>query len=51
MGSPIEEVGRLPNEGPQTAVRFNQGFWMGRYEVTQAQYLKVMDQNPSSVTR
>jgi len=50
MGSPIEEVGRLPNEGPQTAVRFNQGFWIGKYEVTQAQYSKVMDQNPSSVT-
>ena len=50
MGSPIQEVGRLPNEGPQTAVRFNQGFWIGKYEVTQAQYSKVMDQNPSSVT-
>ena len=51
MGSPIDEVGRLPNEGPQTAVRFNQGFWIGKYEVTQAQYSEVMDQNPSSVTR
>ncbi|KRP37816.1 MAG: hypothetical protein ABS34_00910 [Opitutaceae bacterium BACL24 MAG-120322-bin51] len=50
MGSPIQEVGRLPNEGPQTAVRFNQGFWIGKYEVTQAQYSKVMDQNPASVT-
>ena len=50
MGSPIEEVGRLPNEGPQTAVRFNQGFWIGKYEVTQAQYSEVMGQNPSSVT-
>jgi formylglycine-generating enzyme required for sulfatase activity/serine/threonine protein kinase len=51
MGSPVQEVGRLPNEGPQTAVRFNQGFWIGKYEVTQAQYAEVMDQNPSSVTR
>ena len=51
MGSPIQEVGRLPNEGPQTTVRFNQGFWIGKYEVTQAQYSALMDQNPSSVTR
>ncbi len=49
MGSPLREAGRLPNEGPQTSVRFNKGFWSGRYEVTQAQYFKVMDQNPSSI--
>lgn len=50
MGSPMQEAGRLPSEGPQTAVRFSQGFWGGMYEVTQAQYFKVMDHNPSSVT-
>lgn len=49
MGSPLQEAGRLPNEGPQTSVRFNKGFWAGSYEVTQTQYFKVMDQNPSSV--
>ena len=50
MGSPMQEAGRLPNEGPQTSVRFSQGFWAGMYEVTQAQYFKIMDLNPSSTT-
>ena len=49
MGSPMREAGRLPNEGPQTQVRFSQGFWAGIYEVTQAQYFKVMEHNPASV--
>lgn len=47
MGSPPPEPGRLPNEGPQTRVRFTRGFWVGMYEVTQAQYLRIMDRNPS----
>ena len=47
MGSPMEEPGRLPNEGPQTTVRFTRGFWMGMYEVTQSQYSEVMGENPS----
>ncbi len=47
MGSPPPEPGRLPNEGPQTKVRFTYGFWAGIYEVTQAQYLEIMDKNPS----
>ncbi|MFQ3240347.1 MAG: formylglycine-generating enzyme required for sulfatase activity/serine/threonine protein kinase [Lentimonas sp.] len=50
MGSPIQESGRLPNEGPQAQVRLSQGFWAGMYEVTRAQYYKVMEQNPASVT-
>jgi formylglycine-generating enzyme required for sulfatase activity len=50
MGSPMREAGRLPNEGPQTSVRLSQGFWAGMYEVTQEQYFKVMDQNPSEST-
>jgi len=47
MGSPMEEPGRLPNEGPQTTVRFTRGLWMGMYEVTQSQYSEVMGENPS----
>jgi formylglycine-generating enzyme required for sulfatase activity len=47
MGSPLQEHARLPNEGPQTSVRFTRGFWAGVYEVTQAQYLEITNQNPS----
>jgi formylglycine-generating enzyme required for sulfatase activity/serine/threonine protein kinase len=49
MGSPMSESGRLPNEGPQTTVRFSRGFWIAAYEVTQAQYYRIMTQNPSSM--
>jgi formylglycine-generating enzyme required for sulfatase activity len=47
MGSPTNEVGRGSDEGPQTAVTINRGFWMGKYEVTQGEYLAVMGSNPS----
>ncbi|HAV12844.1 MAG TPA: hypothetical protein DCX06_05020 [Opitutae bacterium] len=47
MGSPPVESGRLPNEGPQTQVRFSQGFWMATHEVTQEKFLEIMDRNPS----
>ncbi|MGZ0708390.1 SUMF1/EgtB/PvdO family nonheme iron enzyme [Coraliomargarita sp. W4R53] len=47
MGSPLPEHARLPNEGPQTNVRFTHGFWAGVYEVTQAQYFEITGQNPS----
>jgi formylglycine-generating enzyme required for sulfatase activity len=47
MGSPTNEVDRRDNEGPQTAVTINRGFWMGKYEVTQWEYLAVMGSNPS----
>jgi formylglycine-generating enzyme required for sulfatase activity len=52
MGSPDDEVGRnvvdpLVGEGPQMAVTISRGFWMGKYEVTQAEYLKVIGSNPS----
>jgi len=38
----------LTGEGPQRLVTFRQGFWMGRYEVTQGQYEVVMGTNPSN---
>jgi formylglycine-generating enzyme required for sulfatase activity len=50
MGSPDSEVGRYGDEGPQTQVTLTQGFFMGRYEVTQGEYLSVIGSNPSSFT-
>jgi len=47
MGSPTNEVDRYDNEGPQTAVTISRGFWMGKYEVTQGEYLAVTGSNPS----
>lgn len=47
MGSPTNEVDRTEAEGPQTAVTISRGFWMGKYEVTQGEYLAVMGDNPS----
>jgi formylglycine-generating enzyme required for sulfatase activity len=47
MGSPPDEVDRMDWEGPQTAVTISRGFWMGKYEVTQGEYLAVMGSNPS----
>ncbi len=48
MGSWTNEVGRwLDWESPQTAVTISRGFWMGKYEVTQGEYLALMGSNPS----
>lgn len=47
MGTPKSEHARLPNEGPQTPVTFSRGYWIGRYEVTQAQFKELMRKNPS----
>ena len=35
------------DETPVTRVRITRGFWMGKYEVTQAQWQGVMGNNPS----
>ena len=50
MGSPTNELDRYPDETPQTAVTISRGFWMGKYEVTQGEYLAVMGSNPSHFT-
>ena len=50
MGSPTEEAGRDPDEGPQTRIVIPQGFWMSKYEVTQGEYQSVMGANPSNAT-
>lgn len=47
MGSPTNELDRSEIEGPQTDVIISRGFWMGKYEVTQGEYLAVMGNNPS----
>jgi len=47
MGSPMNEVGRESEEGPQTTVTLSRGFWMGTHEVTQGEYLSVVGSNPS----
>jgi formylglycine-generating enzyme required for sulfatase activity len=47
MGSPEQEDGRFSFEGPQHEVTISKSFYMGKYEVTQAQYEIVMGKNPS----
>jgi len=47
MGTPANEVNRQADEGPQTTVTISHGFWMGKYEVTQREYLAVVGSNPS----
>jgi hypothetical protein len=47
MGSATNEVDRYGWEGPQMAVTISRGFWMGKYQVTQGEYLAVMGNNPS----
>ena len=46
MGSPASEVGRYDDE-TQHKVTLTKGFWIGKYEVTQAQWTSVMGYNPS----
>jgi formylglycine-generating enzyme required for sulfatase activity len=38
IGSPADEPGRGPDEGPQKSIRIDQPFAVGRYEVTRRQY-------------
>ncbi len=47
LGSPTNEIGRGPDEGPQTLVTLSRGFWMSKFLVTQGDYLAVMGSNPS----
>ena len=47
MGSPNSEPARNADEGPLTLVTISRGFWMGKYEVTQGEYLAVTGSNPS----
>jgi formylglycine-generating enzyme required for sulfatase activity len=49
MGSPADEPGREAQER-QHAVTISRSFWMGAYEVTQAQWQRVMGTDPSRFT-
>ena len=48
MGSPQNEVGRTPAEDLQHPVTIQQGFWLDKFLVTQAEYGSVMQINPSA---
>lgn len=48
MGSPTGEPERNKAEGPQVRVTLTRGFWLGKAEVTQAQYEAIMGVNPST---
>ena len=46
MGSSPAELGRSSDEGPQRQMEIEKGFYLGRCEVTQAQWVAVMDTRP-----
>ena len=46
MGSPTNEALRFSDETQHT-VTLTQGFYMGKYAVTQGEYLALMSSNPS----
>ncbi len=46
MGSSDFEEGRFADEGPQHQVEISRGFYLGKYEVTQAQWEAVMGNQP-----
>lgn len=48
MGSAVDEPERHKAEGPQTRVTLTKGFWLGKTEVTQAQYEAIAGENPST---
>jgi formylglycine-generating enzyme required for sulfatase activity len=48
LGSPDSEIGRFAkDEGPQHQVEIEQGYWLSKYEVTQAEFENIMGFNPS----
>lgn len=48
MGSPENEPGRGPDEN-QVNVTFSHGFWLGKHEVTQAEFLAIMGHTPNPI--
>jgi formylglycine-generating enzyme required for sulfatase activity len=48
MGSSTNDLYANSAEQPQTAVTISRGFWLGIYEVTQAEYQALIGNNPSS---
>ncbi|MDP3071053.1 MAG: formylglycine-generating enzyme family protein [Opitutaceae bacterium] len=49
MGSPADEPERHQAEGPRMQVTISRAFWLGKTEVTQAQYETIMGVNPSTL--
>jgi formylglycine-generating enzyme required for sulfatase activity len=49
MGSPPDEPERRPDEA-QVEVTLTKGFWMGKYEVTQGQWKRVIGKLPGELT-
>ena len=47
MGAQEDEQDANDDEYPRHRVTFDYGFWMGKYEVTQAQWEAVMGDNPA----
>jgi len=47
MGSPAYELGRHRSDEMQRRATLANGFWLGKYEVTQRQWESVMGYNPS----
>ena len=48
MGSPNEEQDSIGGEVPAHTVSLSQGFWLGKCEMTQAQWEAIMHNNPAS---
>ncbi len=48
MGSPLGENGRCTDEGPAHVVRIENSFYLGKYPITQKQWEKIMENNPSN---
>ena len=51
MGSAPTDPGARDDEMPRHAVHISKPFYMGVHEVTQKQYVDIMDSNPSSFQR
>ena len=47
MGSPREEHGRRPSEGPRHTISLTRSFYLGQTPVTQEQFQRVMGYNPA----
>ena len=49
MGSPTTETGRRKGDETQHQVTLTNGFYLGKYEVTQSQYQTIMNGNPAGL--
>jgi len=46
-GSPDDEPGRYPDEGPRRAVTISRGFYLAAFQTTQDEYQRVTGSNPA----